>query len=76
MSRKRRLTETTKPDPRQIKEQSDTDMPLAPEAKDDYSFRPLTEAEKKDFMNSLTPEGRRTLEELGDKEAYNINSKA
>ena len=31
----------------------------------DFEFRPLTEEEKKEFLNSLNDEGKRILTELG-----------
>jgi hypothetical protein len=47
----------------EIKEQ--IDHPLAPSAgTGDFAFRPLTEEEKKAFMNSLDAKGKHLLAEL------------
>ena len=50
----------------EIKEQ--IDHPLAPSAgAGDFEFRPLTEEEKKAFVNSLDAKGRQILAELAGK---------
>ena len=59
-------------EPTEIREQPDTS--IAPDveveqksdtAVDDFGFRPLTEEEKKAFVDSLDADGKRILRELG-----------
>jgi len=61
----------------EIKEQIDNSFPSTREASttqkkesstgaDDFAFRPLTEEEKKEFLNSLDAKGKQILAELAD----------
>ena len=54
-----------------IKQQLD-EIPLVPNDKenkdlDDYQFRPLTQKEKREFLDSLDAKGRKILAELAGK---------
>ena len=50
-----------------IEETNDLNAPLAPDlptGDESFNFRPLTEEEKKDFMDSLDAKGRQMLADL------------
>ena len=55
------------PDPDEVVEETnDLNAPLMPDlpASDEAGFRPLTEEEKKDFVDSLDAKGRQILADL------------